>query len=77
MAQEFASILTSGTNMNKSIALFAVAIALTTAGCVELNPETGIMRAAPGDPVGSANTGTASVTVNGQSAPEMRGMISQ
>jgi hypothetical protein len=49
----------------------ALAIAAVSAGC-GFDTNTGIMRAAPGDPVGSANTGTGSVTVNSTIPPEAK-----
>lgn len=51
---------------------FALAAALVVlAGCAQLSGP-GIMQAAPGDPVGSANTGTGSVTVNSMIPPEAK-----
>jgi hypothetical protein len=50
-------------------ALFAVA----TAGCSAMQGGAApIMQTAPGDPIGSANIGTGSVTVNSMIPPEAK-----
>lgn len=51
---------------DKLIVALAVALASTVAGCSVMQGHGGaIMQAAPGDPAGSANTGTGSVTTGG------------
>ena len=48
--------------LTRSIVLAAV---LAAAGCAGMTGGDGIMRVAPGDPTGSANIGTGSVTTGG------------
>ena len=45
----------------------AIALVLTLCACSQFptNTSEGIMKAAPGDPAGSASIGTGSVTMNG------------
>ena len=51
----------------------SVAVALSAVGCAGMqNRDGAIMRAAPGDPVGSANIGTGSVTTNSMIPPEAK-----
>lgn len=57
--------------MSRTAIAFAIAFSVLSAGC-GFDTSTGIMRAAPGDPVGSANTGTGSVTVNSMIPPEAK-----
>jgi hypothetical protein len=48
-------------------------LALSGSGCASMqNSDGAIMRAAPGDPVGSANIGTGSVTTNSTVPPEAK-----
>jgi hypothetical protein len=47
-------------------------LALSGSGCADMQNSGGIMRAAPGDPVGSANIGTGSVTTNSTVPPEAK-----
>jgi hypothetical protein len=46
------------------------AFTLLTAGCAAMGGAQPIMREAPGDPAGSANNGTGSVTTNAMIPPE-------
>jgi hypothetical protein len=51
----------------------SVTFALSGAGCADMQNRSGaIMQAAPGDPVGSANIGTGSVTTNSTIPPEAK-----
>lgn len=51
-------------------AAFSIALAVWAAGCSNMqSTDAGIMREAPGDPVGSANIGTGSVTT-GSTVPD-------
>jgi hypothetical protein len=51
----------------------SVMLALSAVGCADMqNRDAGIMRAAPGDPAGSANIGTGSVTTNSTIPPEAK-----
>ena len=57
---------------NKLTIVTSVALALCLTGCAGMQYGSGapIMKAAPGDPAGSANIGTGSVTVNSITPPE-------
>jgi hypothetical protein len=57
-------------NRAKTTAQFALVASL--AGCAGMQGAEPIMQAAPGDPVGSANIGTGSVTVNSMIPPEAK-----
>jgi len=51
----------------------ALVLALLTFGCAGFQSGSQpIMQAAPGDPIGSANIGTGSVTVNASIPPEAK-----
>jgi len=53
--------------------LTALVLALVTSGCAGFQSGgQAIMQTAPGDPIGSANIGTGSVTVNASIPPEAK-----
>jgi hypothetical protein len=58
----------------KTVAIaFTIAFAVAATGCSGMPSTSGaIMRADPGDPVGSANIGTGSVTTNSTIPPEAK-----
>jgi hypothetical protein len=51
---------------------FSVTLALLAVGCADMQRGGGIMMATPGDPAGSANTGTGSVTTGSTIPPEAK-----
>lgn len=61
------------TMFKRATIAMSVTLAFSAAGCADLqNRDGGIMQATPGDPAGSANIGTGSVTINGISPPEAK-----
>jgi hypothetical protein len=60
--------------MSRTLILaLSIALAAAVAGCSDMrNARPGIMQTAPGDPVGSANIGTGSVTTGSTVPPEAK-----
>ena len=59
--------------MSRGLTISAVIVLVLAApGCSQWNPNEGIMKAAPGDPAGSASIGTGSVTMLGGVPPEAK-----
>jgi hypothetical protein len=69
-----AQIEREGITMYKISTMVVVSVlAFSAAGCADMqNRDAGIMRTAPGDPAGSANIGTGSVTTNSTIPPEAK-----
>ena len=57
-------------NTLRSILAATVVVGLT--GCAGMTSEGAIMQATPGDPIGSANIGTGSVTTGASISPEAK-----
>ena len=50
----------------------AAALVVGLAGCAGMGSDASIMQATPGDPIGSANIGTGSVTTGAAVSPEAK-----